>query len=68
MKVRVSMTRGDLDEVREYDNLEQCLLSLSKEFGQPQFVVTVAARSYFKKELAQLGCDWEVEVYNDYRE
>ncbi len=68
MKAHVSMTRGDLDEVREYDNLEQCLLALSKEFDQPDFVVTVAARSYNKKELARLGCDWEVEVYNDYRE
>lgn len=68
MKVHVSMTRGDLDEVREYDNLEQCLLALSKEFKLPYFVVTVAARSYNKKELKRLGCDWAVEVYNDYRE
>lgn len=49
MKVHVCMTSGDLDEVREYDNLEQCLLALSKEFDQPDFVVTVAARSYNKK-------------------
>lgn len=68
MKVRVSMTRGPLFEVREYDNLEQCLLSLSKEFDQPDFVVTVAARSYCKNDLERLGCDWEVEIYNDYRE
>ena len=68
MKVYVSMTRGDIEEVREYDNLEQCLLSLSKEFDQSDFVVEVAARSYNKKELARLGCDWAAEVYNDYRE
>jgi len=68
MKVHVSMTSEPLFEVREYDNLEQCLLSLSKEFDQPDFVVTVVARSYFKEELARLGCDCEVEVYNGYRE
>ena len=68
MNVYVCMTTGDLDDVREYDSLEQCLLALSKEFDQPDFVVTVAARSYNKKELAQLWCDWMVEVYNDYRE
>ena len=68
MKVHVRMTRGPLDEVREYDNLEQCLLALSKEFYQPDFVVTVAARSWNKNELARLGCDWAVEIYNDYRE
>ena len=60
MKAHIEMTRGDLDEIREYDSLEQCLLELEDEFGEGRFVVYAPYRVH--------EYDWNVEIYNYYRE
>lgn len=59
MKIRITKTSSwDFEEIREVESLDY-LSELAKEFECNSFVVTVP--SWF-------GCDFDIEIYDDWRE
>ena len=66
IKVIVEKTSDwDYDQKRTFESLEECLKTLKEETGTTQFVVNAGVDSVLDKHEEY---DWEVEIYDDYRE
>lgn len=71
MKIYVTRTSGSYfaGEVREYSDLKECVDTLldTEKYGkfEPGLVIYRARESF---EANAAGCEYEVEIYDDWRE
>ena len=54
----------DEGQLKEYDHLEDCINELKRETSEYEFIVST--KCYRTQEIGDY--DYEVEIYDDYRE